>query len=82
MCLHWFLYDNVCGGGGRGKKEVEGVGKKEEEGGGEEEERGEERAQGKLKGIGKWLPPVTTSLQGIPEYSKKDGFVGKGQKDT
>lgn len=56
-----------------------GGGKKEEEGG--EEERGEERAQRKLKGIGKWLPPVTTSLQGIPESSKKDGFVGKGQKD-
>lgn len=44
--------------------------------------RGKDRAQRKLKGIGKWLVPVTTSLQGIPESSKKDGLVGKGQKDT
>lgn len=67
MCLHWFPYDNVCGGmweEGRRRK------------------RGKDRAQRKFKGIGRWLVPVTTSLQGIPESSEKDGLVGKGQKET
>ena len=50
-------------------------------GGRKEEEEGK-RAQRKFKGIGRWLVPVTTSLQGIPESSEKDGLVGKGQKET
>lgn len=68
-CLHWFSYDNVYGG-------------MWEDGRRRRRRRGKDRAQRKLKGIGKWLVPVTTSLQGIPESSKKDGLVGKGQKDT
>lgn len=41
-----------------------------------------EIAQRKPKGSGKWLFPVTTSLQGIPESSMKNGLIGKRQKDT
>lgn len=51
------------------------VGRKKEE----EKEEGKRQSTKEAKGIGKWLLPVTTSLQRIPESSKKDGSVRKGQ---
>lgn len=53
----------------------EDVGRKKEE----EKEEGKDRAQRKLKALGKMVLPVTTSLQRIPESSKKDGSVRKGR---
>lgn len=47
-----------------------------------EKELGENRAQRKPKGIGKWSLLVTTNLQRIPGSSGKEGLEGKGQKDT
>lgn len=51
------------------------MGRKKEE----EKEEGKRQSTKEAKGIGKWLLPVTTSLQRIPESSKKDGSVRKGQ---